>query len=324
MAKGAKRAKRAKQAEERRIVNEIPDIPGRSSMGSYDVVDPNDLYFGKSYSSLAEDWFNWYLSADADKRNFGPVVFLRTAPIPPNNKASAYSVATELSITNTYADDPFYDRPYQNLPNVRVGGDKLLIRKDQAVFIPIIIGYEVMRKPYFDWGVMQEVTGLTIDYGDDPPKREQLKIDGSAVEGASLKTDEDMKKFRILTSIFTAVVPEADYGRSIKDFLEVTVSPGQFPAIVEGYFVLLKNFTPGYTYLIHSRASAARERGGPYVAELVYEITVDNRTKSNSVGAVPYRSPRNQAIIRRVLTEKIEKGEMTEAQVNRILDVTEK
>jgi hypothetical protein len=293
---------------------------------NYEVVDPSDLYFGKSYSSLAEDWFNWYLSSDADKRNFGPVVFLRTAPIPPNGKASAYSAATELNITNTYGDDAFYDRPYQNLPNVRVGGDKLQIRKDQAIFIPIIISFEVMRKPYFDWGLMQEVTGLTLDYGDDPPKREQLKIDGLPIEGTSLKTDEDMKKFRILTSIFTAVVPEADYARSIKDFLEVTVSPGQFPAIVEGYFVLLKNFKPDNTYLIHSRASAARESGGPYVAELVYEITVENRTKPDSVGARPYKfgSSRNRAIIRRILTEKVQNGEMTQSEVDGILKFIEK
>jgi hypothetical protein len=287
----------------------------------YEIVDPSELYFGKSYSGLAEDWFNWYVSADADKRNFGPAVFLRTAPIPPNSKASAYSVASEMSVTNTFADDPFYDRPYQNLPNVRVGGEKIVIRKDQAVFIPIITAYEVMRKPYFDWGQMQELTGLTIDYGDDPPKREQLKIDGLPIEGASLKTDEDMKKFRILTSIFSAVVPDADYGRSIKDFLEVTVSPGVYPAIVEGYFVLLKNFTPGFTYLIHSRASAAREQRGSYVAELVYEISVENRTKPDSVGAVPYRSSRNLAIIKRILTEKMEKGELTEAQRNSILGV---
>jgi hypothetical protein len=296
---------------------------GRDKDKKYEIVDPNELYFGKSYSGLAEDWFNWYVSADADKRNFGPVVFLRTAPIPPNSRASAYSVASEMSVTNTYADDAYYDRPYQNLPNVRVGGEKIVIRKDQAVFIPIIIGYEVMRKPYFDWGQMQELTGLTIDDGDDPPKREQLKIDGFPIEGASLKTDEDMKKFRILTSIFSVVVPEADYGRSIKDFLEVTVSPGVFPAIVEGYFVLLKNFTPGFTYLIHSRASAGREQRGPYVAELVYEISVENRTKPDSVGAVPYRSSRNQAIIKRILTEKMEKGELTQDQRDGILGVIE-
>lgn len=279
---------------------------------TYDVVDPDDLYFGKSYSNYVEDWFNWYLSADADKRNFGPVVFLRTSPIPPT-KVSAYDVATELNVTNTYADDPSYDRPYDNLPNVRVGGEKLQIRKDQAVFIPIIVAYEVARKPYYDWGLMQELTGLTIDNGDDPPRPEQLKIDNKSINIT------DLKKFRILTSIFTAIVPEADYGRSIKDFLELSVSPGQYAAIVEGYFVLLKNFSAGQTYLIHSRASSGRESGGAYVAELLYQITVEGRTKKASEGEIPFdRTARNEAIIRRILAEKVQKGELTESQIQKI------
>ena len=229
-----------------------------------------------------------------------------------------------MSITNTYGDDAFYDRPYQNLPNVRVGGEKLQIRPDQAVLVPIIISYEVARKPYFDWGELQEVTGLTLDNGDDPPKREQLKINDEDIWGKSLQTNDDMKKFRILTSIFTVVVPEADYGRSIKDFLEVSVTPGHFPAIVEGYFVLLKNFTPGYTYTIHSRASSGREKGGAYVAELLYEIYVSNMPRPDSVGAIPSKqgNSRNRSIIKRILSEKKDKGELTEARANKLFKAT--
>jgi len=218
-----------------------------------------------------------------------------------------------LNVTNIYTDDPSYDRPYDNLPNVRVGGDRLQIRKDQAVFIPIITAYEVAVKPYYDWGLMQEITGLMIDNGDDPPKPEQLKIDTKAINIA------DLKRFRIMTSVFTAIVPEADYGRSIKDFLEVSVSPGQYAAIVEGYFVLIKNFTPGHTYVIHSRASSGRERGGAYVAEILYQITVENRTKKISEGEIPFdRTSRNEAIINRLLAEKVNKGELTEPQRKKI------
>lgn len=278
---------------------------------SYDVVDPDKLHLGKSYSNYVEDWFNWYLSADADKRNLGPVVFLRTSPIPANKGVD--SDAARLNVTNAYTDDPSYDRPYDNLPNVRVGGDRLQIRKDQAVFIPIIVAYEVAVKPYYDWGLMQEITGLMIDNGDDPPKATQLKIDSQAVNIA------DLKRFRIMTSVFTAIVPEADYGRSIKDFLEVSVNPGQYAAIVEGYFVLIRNLAPGHTYVVHSRASSGRERGGAYVAELLYEITVENRSKKTSEGEIPFdRTSRNEAIINRLLTEKVEKGELTEPQRKKI------
>ena len=295
----------------------IYDTIDQSGKPGYDVVHPSKLYFGKSYSSLAEDWFNWYVSADADKRNNGPVVFLRSAPIPSEGKSTSYNVASEMSVTNSFADDAFYDRPYQNLPNVRVGAEKIQIREDQAVFVPIITAYEVARKPYFDWGQMMELTGSTIDYGDNPPTLEQLKINGDNVIGI-----DDMKEFRILTSIFTAVVPEADYGRSIKDFLEVTVNPGHYPAIVEGYFVLLKGFKAGKKYLIHSRASAGREQRGPYIAELLYEISVLPKMPGR-VGALPFaKSARNQSVIRRTLKEKTEKGEMAPETAREILDLT--
>ncbi len=110
------------------------------------VVDPEKLYLGKSYSTLVEDWFNWFLSSDADKRNFGPVVFLRSKGLGSINKTDA------LNATSTYSDDPYYDRPYANDPVIRVGGDKLQIRKDQAVFIPIIVAFEVARKPVLRLG----------------------------------------------------------------------------------------------------------------------------------------------------------------------------
>jgi hypothetical protein len=284
---------------------------------TYSILDPEKLYRGKSYSTLVEDWFNWYLSIDAEKRIFGPVVFLRSSVIPPANKLDGYKEQTELSISNVYADDPLYDKPYANNPNVRVGGDKLVIRKDQAVFVPIVVAYEVARKPYYDWGSMQEVTGLTIDYGDNPPLPSQLTIDGNGIKSPLIKKESDMRKFRIMTPIFTAIVPEADYGRSIKDYLEDTFAPGQYSAIVEGYFLLLE-FTPG-TYLVHSHASAPRERSGPYFSELLYEISVEDRDPPESQGLVRYHPPRNKAIIRRILSEKVEKGELTGSDVQSII-----
>jgi hypothetical protein len=289
-------------------------------MASYEVVDPEKLYRGKSYSTLVEDWFNWYLSVDADDRNFGPVVFLRSSGIPSVDKQNADRVPPELYVTNTYADDPYYDTSYANNPNVRVGGDKLQIRKDQAVFVPITVTYEVARKPFYDWGLLQESTGLTIDYGDNPPKPSQLTINGRDIESPLIKNQLDMRKFRVMTPVFTAIVPEADYGRSIKDFLEISVAPGQYAAIVEGYFVLIKNFKPAEdTYVIHCRASAPRERGGPYVAEFVYEISVEDRTEAISEGVFKKQPARNQAMIKRILAKKVAKGELTRNEVRDII-----
>jgi hypothetical protein len=282
----------------------------------YHILDPDKLYRGKSYSSYLEDWFNWFLSSGADRRNFGPVVFLRAkGAMHSVSKANGYNDPTELNVSSTYADDPYYDKTYANDPNVRVGGDRLVIREDQAVFVPIIVAFEIARKPYFDWGNMQDFTGLTIDYGDNPPRTSQLKINGKDIESPLIKDQTDMLKFRVQTSIFPVIVPEADPGTSVKDFLEESVLPGQYVAIAEAYFVLMK-FDPE-TYLVYSRASAPRERGGPYVSELLYEIEVNALTRKQRdahEGAVPERPARNQAIIKRILTEKIQKGELTKAK----------
>jgi hypothetical protein len=282
---------------------------------SYEIVYPSEVYCGKTYSALVEDWFNWFLSIDADERNFGPVVFLRASGLPLSPSGTSSSDQSKVStIAGTYADDPFFDTQYPNNPNVRIGAEKLRIRKDQAVFIPIIVSIRVASKPYFDWGYMQDWTGLTIDYGDNPPDPKNVTINGTAIK----LSKAEMKKFRVMTPIFTALVPEADYGRSVKDFLEESVAPGAYPAIVEGYFILIKILKPD-TYIINSHASAPRERKGPYFAELLYQIDVDNATKPESTGVLPVRPARTEAKISSILKQKLDSGEISDDEFNKII-----
>jgi hypothetical protein len=276
---------------------------------TYDVVHPDTPYHGKSYSSLVQDWVNWYVSVDPDKRTFGDVVFLRSTPIPSINRPDG--APTEMTVSSVYTDDPLYDKPYSNNPEVRVGGDKLQIRTDQAIFVPIIASFEFARKPFHDWGSLQESTGLTIDYGDNPPLPSQVKIDGNNI-------NTTLDEFRIRTALFPVIIPEADYGRSLKDFMEESLAPGQYLAIAEGYFVLIRNLSAGL-HRIYSRASAPREKGGPYVAELLYELRVEEKPRVESRGAVDFQPPRNQALINRILKEKVVKGEITDVDQTAIL-----
>ena len=321
--------------------------------GEYAVVSPGQLYRGRSYSDLASDWLNWFLSADADKRSSGPVVFLRSKGLP-NEKIGANisdnpSLAGERSGESPESasiDVPGmtdYSKPYVNDPNIRVGGDRLQIFEDQAVFVPIIVAFSLKMSPFTDWGSMQDFTGLTIDYGDNPPDISQLTINGREIDipipeeifdqeihvgqSGELLRDEDksrladlgteggldeketkrvfdqirtryrtagrgeritiarelrlMEYFRITTPIFTAIVPETQYGRSAKDFIEESpVAAGSYPAMVDGYFVLCK-FRAG-NYWVHSWASGPREASGPYFSELLYQIEVHARRDQNN------------------------------------------
>jgi hypothetical protein len=318
--------------------------------GLYVVADPGALYAGKSYSDMATDWFNWFISADADNRNSGPVVFLRSRGLPSRqvgaNISDVQSLGNETDpLANTSSEHesistgylPSHKRAYVNDPNIRIGGDRLRIFKDQAVFVPIIVSYWLRLESCTDWGTMKDFTGLTIDYGDNPPNREQLRVNEKPVqlarypilrdedieqlkkkgsEGLEL-TELDMRDFRINTPIFSAVVPDVQYGRSLKDFLEESpIDPGVYPAMVEGYFVLLRFLETG-NYWVHSWASGPRETTGPYFSELLYQIEVTERLEGPHGRVTTGRPPRNERILNAVLNQKTQNGDLTTSELDR-------
>ncbi|HJT49549.1 MAG TPA: hypothetical protein VJ729_15300 [Nitrososphaeraceae archaeon] len=210
-----------------------------------------------------------------------------------------------------------------NDPNIMVGSDRLQIYDDQAIFVPIINAYQFASiSEHADWGSLQDFTGSLIDNGDNPPDRGQLSIkyrDG--YEPVALPDDLTMEDFRVVTPIFTALVPDAPYGTSLKDFLEEgSISPGSYHAIVEGYFVMLK-LEPG-EYLINCFASSGREVQGYYFSQLIYEIEVRARRPEEAVirgGMRPKIFPaRNEGILNEILRRKKESGELDQKRVQDI------
>ena len=162
-------------------------------------------------------------------------------------------------------------------------------------------------------------------------------------QGLKLPSILKMHDFRIVTPIFTSVIPESPYGTSIKDFLEdAPVQPGSYPAMVDGYFVMLK-FEEASTYWIHSWASAPRETSGPYFSELLYQIEIsrrerkphkgllsegDNATRDPVKGfrfgaedGIP-RPARNERIFNRTFRDKLKVGELTEPEKKRFLNIS--
>jgi len=272
---------------------------------SYEVLDPSKVHFGKTYSSLIEEWFNWFLTTDADKHISGQVVFLRSVGIPLEDNYSGSG--KDQTVSSTYAEDPYFARQYKNDPNVRVGRDKLQICINQCVLVPIIMAYAEASKPYIDYGYMQEYNGLTIDSGSNPPEVSQLTIDGKPIV---LPRGREMRDFRIATPVFTAVVPEADYGRSVKDYLQMDFPTGHYPTMAEGYFVLIKFTAPG-TYCLYSYASSGREvQGGTYFSEFLYEIQVNECEEKVSIGHPGFKSARSSSIILATIKEKVKTGEL--------------
>ena len=107
----------------------------------YEVLDPTKVHFGKTYSTLVEEWFNWFVTSDADKRTSGQVVFLRSIGVESYSslEGNGPEAGNDQSVVSTYAEEPYFVQRYKNNPNIRVGRDKLQICIDQAVFFPIIM-----------------------------------------------------------------------------------------------------------------------------------------------------------------------------------------
>lgn len=293
--------------------------------GKYAVVNPRRLYRGKSYSDWTTDWFNWFLSANADMRNFGPVVFLRSHGLPHKDTEVSEPVNSSDRSSDSSSDNHItendYPTGYVNDANIRVGNDRLQIFEDQPVFVPIIVAYQLggTVATYRDWGNMQDQVGSIIDNGDNPPEPMQLTIDNIPISladgnGGSLL----MEDFRITTPIFTAIVPEAPYKTSIKDFLEEGSLPaGTYPSIVDGYFVMLK-FNAG-TYWVHSWASAALEARGPYFSELLYQIEVGTRPAHVPHGRITaVRPARNQGLLEHLALKKSHFNELTAKEAKKL------
>ena len=277
---------------------------GKAEVGRYWVVDPRLNYRGKNYGDWICDWFNWFLSADADNRNAGPVVHLRSKGLPVEGLPETKERKEAIGEASAFSSDPNYPKNYVNDPVIRIESDRLQIFDDQAVLVPMITAYE-FGGAYKDWGYMQDFTGLTIDNGDNPPGKDQLEINGQDVV---LPAGLEPKDFRVVTPIFTAVVPDVEYGRSVKDYLDVQVAPGNYPAMVDGYFVMLR-FSTG-TYWVHSFASAPREATGPYFSELLYQIEVLERPE-RATGVITVKPPaRNKGLFQKIIHKKEESGEL--------------
>ena len=205
---------------------------------------------------------------------------------------------------------------YVNHANVMTGKNRLQIFENQAVLVPIITAYGVIdlnppnNSRIIDWGSAQDFVRSLIDNGDNPPGLNQLTING---ENVILPKGRKMDDFKISTPLFPAVVPDVAYGRSIKDFLEEIVAPGNYAAVVDGYFVLIR-FTEGH-YWVHSWASAGPEQEGvDYFSELLYQIEVVKPKASIGVRTA-YRPARNEQLLAGIV-EKIGK-KVPEEEVER-------
>jgi hypothetical protein len=288
----------------------------------YEVVNPSEVYKGKSYSDWISDWFNWFFSEDPDNHNSGPVVFLRSFP---NPSEAVMEQLAEIKTKSEYG-------MYKNDPNVMVGDDKLEMFSDQALLFPTMLSYWVATEPYMDDAKMRAYTRTENDSSDNPPDPNQVTIthvtnpenpiNDSDIKSISIDSGK-MKEYRVETQVFTLVLPDTEYGSSFKDLIQNPLPSGNFPAVVDGYFFLLTGLQKGH-YYIHSLSRGKSDQRGDYYAEFLYHVLVheaNQRNISPISGIIPQR---NRNIITKILDHKKEKKEIGKTQAENLFRIITK
>jgi hypothetical protein len=245
----------------------------------YEVVEAHGTYAGKTYSEWISDWYNWFLSKDPDEHNNGPVFFLKSYPSPRILKTK---------VEGNESSDGSYKSTFLNYPNLVVGNDSPEIFDDQAILAPVMGANMDADDPSITEEYMRNWVRNQIDNGDNPPKSYQLTINDQPV----FDDVDELLKYRVETPLFQLMVPEAEFGSSLKDFMEIPYKPGAYNSIADGYFVLLKGLAVK-EYTIHSYSQGSNYGGKQrYFSEYLYHIKVvsrNGRTSSPSLGIVPER-----------------------------------
>jgi hypothetical protein len=255
----------------------------------YTAVTSTETYKGKTYSEWIADWINWFFRADPEESSSGPVIFLKQYPriIQPLLGRNPDQHVLEL---------------FKNDPNLMVGDDRIEIFSDQAILFPVVMAYWVSTDPSETEEYLRQRVRSDIDNGDNPPKLEQITINGREIRirdpeipGGFINakpTDEvrrEMRKYRVETSLFTTMVADVEYGLSYKDYVEYPMDAGTFNTVVCGYYFLITDLEEG-RYIIHSHARGRSTEKGDYYAELLYDINVIDR-KQKPLSPQPGRIP---------------------------------
>ena len=199
--------------------------------GEFEVFSPGDKYKGKTYGQYLANSWNKVISRDPDASD-DDVIFLRTSPNP------------------------------QEAPLRK----KVTIFPDQAIFVPIISAViNTDDSPDYNNELKRrEAANKTISAGDNPPRPEQVTIDGMPIV-------DDLTEFRIESPEFLLNVQDQS---PLRKRLEVIYQIGDLSTVVVGYCVLIKSLpSRSRPYTIHTKAKGE----GDYQAEAFYEVQVIDR-----------------------------------------------
>ena len=238
-------------------------------MVNYDdlVVRPEQSYNGLSYGDWATRWTNWVFSDDPDSTEIqGDVLFLRGNLKYYQDLAKAERMGLFMAGEGKKGVDrwkSFYDR---------TGEDSIVISDDTAIFVPVLTSTEFFGGES-ELGTMTteaQVRNITRIATDESGPI-WATIESSDGKGRSCV--DDLRKYRITSPVFKLWISERN--PYWKDIFQYPINPGEYDAVTDGFFILLRNMAEG-SYRIRFGGKGRSD----YRTDSVYDIHVSARLPS--------------------------------------------
>jgi hypothetical protein len=223
------------------------------------IVHPKENYRGMSYGDWAEAWSNWFFSSYPDiSEAQGPMVFLRGN--------LEYHTVDRNNVDRIEGNTAFYDR---------TGDRGIVIPEGKAIFIPVMIAIHFIGSEYEGQVSRYE---QQIRY---VVQKENDKSGGIYAMFKSLETNwkpivNDLMQYRATSSMFKLIISENNPFIE-KVTLEEKIVPGEYQAVIDGFFIILKSLPKGTSWRLRF-GGKGRQKG--YRTDAVYDIHITPSERS--------------------------------------------
>lgn len=210
------------------------------SMVNYEdhIVKPEESYRGMSYGDWVARWTNWLFSDDPDSAELqGDVLFLRG-----NLKYSQdLELAERVGLLGTGQQSV---DPWASFYN-RTGEDGIVVSAGTAILVPVITSTEF-------FGGVSELGTMTTEEQVRNIARIATDESGAiwaAIESAdrkgrsALSKEIPLTRYRITSPVFKLRV--SDRNPYWKNILQDPLNAGEYDAVTDGFFILLRDLPPG-------------------------------------------------------------------------------
>lgn len=236
----------------------------------YEVLDVEHNYRGLSYGSWAATQRNWLFSERPDYQYENDILFLRGSMFYSGSEA-----AKEQKQTPSIPDKQVFHN--------RTGDLEERIHEEAAIFVPVITATFVIGESF----------GGTYFENEDQIRnaaRKETRLSGDM--WAVIKNEKDADWKNIVTNIKDYWIESPLFRLRVSDknpflkTLELPLEPGEYDAVVVGYFILIKHIDPG-RYRIQFGAKGR----GDYRTDAIYDIYVESKLTNTSrdVSKLPYK-----------------------------------